>query len=163
MGSYSGLQVFAPSVRVSSMAPYPKELRVRVVAAVEEGQFSIPAIARLFQVGVTFVKKMLRLHRTGKSLTPRHGGGPIPRLQAAETTRLRQELQAHPDATLAELQQVLVDTCQTPVSLATICRYLQVLRLPRKKRAHPEWARRAGPAAVPRPDQWLREQEVCLS
>jgi transposase len=118
------------------MAPYPKELRVRVVAAVEEGRFSIPEIARLFQVGVTFMKKMLTLHRAGEPLDPRHGGGPVPVLQEPETTRLRQELQAHPDATLAELQQVLVDTCQTKVSLATISRRLQVLHLPRKKKSH---------------------------
>ena len=118
------------------MAPYPKELRVRVVAAVEEGRFAIPEIARLFQVGVTFIKKMLKLHRAGEPLDPRHGGGPVPVLQEPETTRLRQELQARPDATLAELQQVLADTCQVTVSLATISRRLQVLHLPRKKKSH---------------------------
>ena len=117
------------------MAPYPKELRVRVVAAVAEGRFSIPEIARLFQVGVTFIKKMLTLHRAGAPLDPRHGGGPVPILQAPETTRLRQELQARPDATWAELPQVLADTCQVTVSLATISRRLQVLHLPRKKKA----------------------------
>ena len=117
------------------MAPYPKELRVRVVAAVAEGRFAIPEIARLFQVGVTFIKKMLTLHRVGEPLDPRHGGGPVPVLQEPETTRLRQELQARPDATLAELQQVLADTCQVTVSLATISRRLQVLHLPRKKKA----------------------------
>jgi transposase len=116
------------------MAPYPKELRVRVVAAVEEGRFAIPEIARLFQVGVTFIKKMLSLHRAGEPLDPRHGGGPVPVLQEPETTRLRQALQARPDATLAELQQVLADTCQVTVSLATISRRLQVLHLPRKKK-----------------------------
>ena len=116
------------------MAPYPKELRVRVVAAVEEGRFAIPEIARLFQVGVTFIKKMLKLHRAGDPLDPRHGGGPVPILQEPETTRLRQEIQARPDATLAELQQVLADTCQARVSLSTISRRLQVLPLPRKKK-----------------------------
>jgi putative transposase len=118
------------------MAPYPKELRVRVVAAVAEGRFSIPEIARLFQVGVTFIKKMLTWQRAGEPLDPRHGGGPVPRLQEPETTRLRQELQVHPDATLAELQQVLADTCQVTVSRATISRPLQVLHLPRKKKPH---------------------------
>jgi transposase len=117
------------------MAPYPKELRVRVVAAVEEGRFAIPEIARLFQVGVTCMKKMLKVHRAGDPLDPRHGGGPTPRLQEQETTLLRQEIQARPDATLAELQKVLADTCQARVSLSTISRRLQVLHLPRKKKA----------------------------
>src|ERR1044071_2893878 len=95
------------------MGPYPTELRVRVVAAVEEGGVSIPEVARLFQVGLTFIKKMLRLHRAGESLKPRHGGGPVPLLQEKETTLLRQELKAHPDATLEELQQVLSTRCHT--------------------------------------------------
>jgi transposase len=72
------------------------------VAAVAEGRFAIPEIARLFQVGVTFINKMLTWHRAGAPLDPRHGGGPVPVLQEPETMRLRQELQAHPDATLAE-------------------------------------------------------------
>ena len=80
------------------MAPYPKELRVRVVAAVEAGRFSIPEIARLFQVGVTFIKKMLPWPRAGAPLDPRPGGGPVPVLQEPETTRLRQALQAGPAA-----------------------------------------------------------------
>jgi transposase len=105
-----------------------------VVAAVAEGRFAIPEIARLFQVGVTFINKMLPLHRAGEPLDPRHGGGPVPILQEKETTRLRQALQARPDATLAELQQVLADTCQVTVSLATISRRFQVLHLPRKKK-----------------------------
>lgn len=116
------------------MAPYPKELRVRVVAAVEEGRFSIPEIARIFQVGVTFVKKMLKLHRGGDSLEPRHGGGPVPLLQAQETAVLHREIRTSPDATLEELQRVLADQCQTTASLSTISRGLQVLDLPRKKK-----------------------------
>ena len=117
------------------MAPYPQELRVRVVAAVEEGRFAIPEVARLFQVGVTFVKKMLKLHRAGASLEPRHGGGPVPLLQAPETAVLRQEIGKHPDATLAELQQVLEDQCQITASVSTISRGLQALDLPRKKKS----------------------------
>jgi transposase len=118
------------------MAPYPKELRVRVVAAVEEGGLSIPEAARIFQVGLTFIKKMLRLSRAGESLEPRHGGGPVPLLQEPETTLLRQELKARPDATLEELQEVLTAKCHTPASLSTISRGLQALNLPRKKKSH---------------------------
>jgi transposase len=118
------------------MAPYPQELRVRVVAAVEEGGLSIPEAARIFQVGLTFIKKMLRLHRAGESLEPRHGGGPISLLQEKETTLLRQEIRVRPDATLEELRQVLTDKCHTTASLSTISRSLQALNLPRKKKSH---------------------------
>ena len=118
---------------ITAMAPYPKELRVRVVAAVEEGSFSIPEIARIFQVGVTFIKKMLKLHRAGDSLDPRHGGGPVPLLQEPETAVLRQEIRTFPDATLEELHQVLADKCQTTASLSTISRSLQASTSPEKK------------------------------
>jgi transposase len=121
--------------KVKLMAPYPKELRVRVVAAVEDGGLSIAEVARIFQVGLTFIKKMLRLHRAGEPLAPRHGGGPVLLLQEKETTLLRQEIRARPDATLEELQQVLVDKCQATASLSTISRSLQVLNLPRKKKS----------------------------
>jgi transposase len=117
------------------MAPYPTELRVRVVAAVAEGGLSIPEAARIFQVGLTFIKKMLRLHRAGESLEPRHGGGPVPLLQGKETTLLRHELTTHPDATLEELQHVLTAKCRTTASLATISRGLHALKLPRKKKS----------------------------
>ena len=85
------------------------------MAAVEEGGLSIPEIARIFQVGVTFIKKMLKLHRAGEPLDPRHGGGPVPLLQEKETTLLRQELQARPDATLEELQTGPGGQCQVTV------------------------------------------------
>jgi transposase len=115
------------------MVPYPKELRIRVVAAVEEGHFSLPAIARIFQVGVRVIKKMLELHRAGEPLGPRHGGGPVPRLREQEGALLRQEMSARAAATLEELQQALADEGQVTVSLATLSRSLQFLDLPRKK------------------------------
>jgi transposase len=135
IGTYSGLQMPATYCKGSSMAPYPKELRVRVVAAVEEGRFSIPEPARIFQVGVTFIKKMLKVHRAGEPLEPRHGGGPVRLLQEEEMTLLRQEIRACPDATLAEVQEVLATKCHTTLSLSTISRSLQVLNLPRKKKS----------------------------
>jgi transposase len=118
------------------MLPYPKELRERVVAAVEQGEHTIAEIANLFGVGATFVKKMLRLHRAGDDLEPRHGGGPEPLLRAKELALLRQEVKKRPDATLDELQKALADKAQVTASLPTICRALQQLDLPRKKKSH---------------------------
>ena len=135
------------------MTPYPTELRVRVVAAVEDGGLSIPEAARIFQVGLTFIKKMLRLHRAGESLEPRHGGGPVPLLQEKELTLLRHELKARPDATLEELQHVLIAQCHATASLSTISRSLQELNLPRKKKSHRQGAGREGPPEVSQPHQ----------
>ena len=55
------------------MAPYPKELGIRVVVAVEQGEMTIGEVAAVFSVGMTFVKKMLRLQRAGEDLAPFRG------------------------------------------------------------------------------------------
>lgn len=117
------------------MRPYPQELRVRVVAAAEQGEHSLPEVARLFGVGLTFVKKMLRRHRAGESLAPRQGGGTTPSLQAPEHALLRAQVAQQPDISLAELQQVLARKRKVAVSAATVSRALTQLNLPRKKRA----------------------------
>ena len=130
------------------MGPYPTELRTRVVAAVEHGDFTIAEIATLFGVGMTFVKKMLRLHRAGEDLAPRHGGGPEPKLQGAERALLRAAIEKQPDATLAELQTRLAEHGSRRVSVPTICRTLSQLKLPRKKKSPRRGAGRKATQAV---------------
>ena len=103
------------------MRAYPKELRSRVVAAVEQGEQTSGDLAGVFSVGLTFVKKMLRLPRAGEDLVPRHGGGSTPRWQ-------------DPDGTLAELPALLVAHGSRTVSKPTLCRAVQQLKLPRKKK-----------------------------
>lgn len=115
------------------MRPYPKELRTRVVAAVEQGEMTIGEVAEVFHVGKTFVKKMLRLQRAGKDLAPRQGGGSAPKLTAPDRALLRETVAEHPDVTLAECQAVLAAQGSGWVSVPTICRALQQLQLPRKK------------------------------
>ena len=117
------------------MLAYPKALRIRVVNAVEQGEGTIAEISTLFGVGLTFVKKMLRLHRAGADLAPRHGGGPVARLHDPELALLRHEVEQQADVTLEELQRTLAAQRQVRVSRATICRALQRLGLPRKKKA----------------------------
>ena len=116
------------------MKPYPQELRVRVVAAVEQGEHSIPEVASLFNVGITFVKKMWRLYRHGADLAPRHGGGSAPALPEPAQALLRQHIAKQPDASLAELPAALVEQQNISVSPATVSRALQALGLPRKKK-----------------------------
>ena len=117
------------------MKAYPLALRERVVAAVDQDGLSVNEVVELFHVGATFVKKMLRWSRQGESLAPRHGGGVQPSLQPTHLRQLQAEVAAQPDATLAELQTALSHGA-TPctVSQATVCRALQQLNLPRKKK-----------------------------
>lgn len=90
-----------------------------MVAAVEQGELTLVEIARVFSVGLTFVKKMPRWHRAGEGLTPRHGGGPIPLLQEAEREFLRAAVAKQPDVTLAE-GQALLEAQGTQASVPTI-------------------------------------------
>ena len=130
------------------MKSYPKELRVRVVAAVEQGEHSTSEIASLFGVGFTFIKKMMRLHRAGDDLAPRQGGGPEPSLKEPERDFLREQIASQPDASLDELREALIKKLQVSVSLATISRALKELGLPRKKKAFsPRNAMKSGGAS----------------
>ena len=132
----------------NGMVPYPKELRTRVVAAVEQGDLPIAEIAPLFGVGMTFIKKMLRLHRAGEDLAPRHGGGPAPKLQEPDRALLRAEIAQQPDARLAELQTVLAEHGSCRVRVPTLCRTLIQLQLPRKKKSPRPGAGRKATQAV---------------
>jgi transposase len=116
------------------MRSSPKELRSRVGAAVEQGELTIADVAPVCSVGLTCVKKMLRLHRAGEDRAPRHGGGPKPLRQDPERARLRAAVTKQPDVTLGEVQQGLATPGSRAVSLPPLGRALQSLQLPRKKK-----------------------------
>lgn len=126
------------------MKPYSLDLRQRVVTAVEDGEGTIAEVAAMFRVGQTFVKKMLRLWRERGDLAPHpHGGGATAALTPPQLRALQKQVAQEPDATLAELRHFLEETEQVGVSEATVCRALQRLNLPRKKRVNEQ---RAQPA-----------------
>jgi transposase len=117
------------------MKPYSLDLRQRVVTAVEDGDGTIAEVATMFRVGQTFVKKMLRLWRERGNLAPRpHSGGATIALTPQQLKALQKQVAKEPDAILAELRHFLQETEQVTVSDATVCRALQRLDLPRKKR-----------------------------
>ena len=106
-----------------------------VINAYEAGDGTIAEVADHVGVGTAFVKKMLRVHRAGESLEPRHGGGASTKLDEQAHEQLRVVGKARPEATLGELQAGWRRRSQLEVSESTVCRALQRLRLPRKKRA----------------------------
>jgi transposase len=59
----------------------------------------------------------------------------VPLLQEKETSVLRRELKARPDATLEERQAVLTAPWGTTASVSTISRGVQALELPREKKS----------------------------
>jgi transposase len=120
------------------MQAYSLDLRQRVVNAYEQGDDSIAAIAERFSVSIGFVKKMLSVSRTTGELAPRgHGGGRRASLTARQHQLLGRKVRAQNDISLAELQAILEEQEGVSVHVSTICRALQRLNLPHKKRALP--------------------------
>lgn len=117
------------------MKAYSLDLRQRVVAAYEKGKGSIAEVAEQFNVGQTFVKKMLRQKREQGSVAPlAHGGGRQPSLSEKEHRLLRQKVKERSDISLAELQEHLAAKAGVTVSLPTIHRSLRSSGLSHKKK-----------------------------
>lgn len=113
------------------MSAYSHDLRQRVLDAVERGEGSLRQIARRFVVSLSFVVRLLQLQRRTGSIAPKpHRGGHPPALSPEDLERLRELVRQQPDATLEELQKRLGVACST----AAICRALEKLGLPRKKK-----------------------------
>src|SRR5919199_3005907 len=83
------------------MKAYSLDLRERVVRAVGDGQ-SQAAVARTFQVSRSTVKRYLAQQRRTGSLMPKQPTRQPPQLGPAQQPALLVQLEAHPDATLAE-------------------------------------------------------------
>ena len=133
------------------MKAYSQDLRQRILDTVQGGDGTLGQIARRFLVSVSFITRLLQLHRSTGSLEPRpHGGGNPALLGPEDLEQLRELVQKQPDATLEELRQRLGVSC----SLMTISRALCKLRLPRKKKIPRSQEQ-------DRPDVQEQRQEFC--
>jgi putative transposase len=106
---------------------YSDDLRRKLVQAWLLGENTQIELAELFHVSLGWVEKVLRRWRESgnTAAAPFHHG----RYPAVSPERVRRLVARQADATLAELSRRL------HVSAPTVCRCLQRLGLPRKKRA----------------------------
>lgn len=117
------------------MEAYSLDLRERICAAYDEGLDSVTELAERYGVGRWFIHKLLRQRRLEGSIAPKPGGrGPAARIGMADQKHIRQLIRVKPDTTLSELCAGLRDAGGPWVSIPTMCRATQALRLPRKKR-----------------------------
>jgi transposase len=122
-------------VKMQSMKAYSNDLRRSIVAAYEKNNHSQHQVAELFGVSPATVRNLVRRKRETAStdaLPP--AGGNRPRLDQQARDRVRQLVAERNDQTLAELRQQLEREQHPSVSLSTLCRLLQWLGLPRKKK-----------------------------
>lgn len=122
-------------VYIPCMKTYPLELRQRIVDAIDNNLGTYCEIAEIFQVHESYIYRLLRCRKTRGHLAPLpHGGGAQPILKKAELKVLTALVQEQPDATLEEFRDQLKKRAKVTASLPTVCRHLQKLRLPSKKK-----------------------------
>jgi transposase len=119
--------------KTADMRAYSKDLRLRVLAAVDRGM-PRQEIAETFGVSVSTIKRYLRLRRETGGVEPKPIPGPRARKRAALEEGLPDQVGLNPDLTLAEHCELFEETRGIGVSTATMSRALKGLWLPLKKR-----------------------------
>jgi transposase len=133
-------------ISLSGMTTYSTDLRQKLLHACERRLGSQRALADLFGVSLSFVEKLLRRYRMTGGIAPKpHAGGQKPRLDAAATALVRRLVHDNADVTLEEWGARVAAETGVRVSVATMCRVLRRLGLPRKKsRSTPQSVTRTG-------------------
>ena len=117
------------------MKSYSNDLRRRIVAAYETGEYSQDEIAELFGVCQKTVSNFVCRHQqTGSADQRPRGGGQKARLNDQAHDFIRREVEQDNDITLAKLCQKVDEKFKARISQSVMCRLLTALDLPRKKR-----------------------------
>jgi transposase len=114
------------------MKPYSKDLRLRVLAAVDGGM-PRKEVARVFGVSEPTIRRYLRLRRETGDVEAKPVPGPPARKGAALEAALPAQARANPDLTLEEHCELFEDVHGVKVSTATMSRAFEKLGLPLKK------------------------------
>jgi transposase len=115
-------------------AAYSSDLRQRIINAYEGKEGSQRQLAKRFQVSLSFVARLIRRYRDTGIIKPQsHGGGAIPKIQISDLEQLEELVKEQPDALLRELCERWEHKKGVRVSLSTMHRRLQQLRLTTKK------------------------------
>jgi len=114
------------------MKAYSLDLRTRVLAAVEAGT-PLVGVAERFAVGVATVRRWVRLQETTGSLAPRPRPGRRSPLGLDDAAALDAQVEAAPDATLAEHCARWATSHGRRPSPSAMCRALQRRDWRRKK------------------------------
>ena len=122
--------------KTPGMKPYSKDLRLKVLAAVDRGMPRAEA-AKVFGVSLPSIKRYLKMRRETGDVEPKPLPGPRARKGAALEAALPAQVRANPDLTLEEHRELFEEAEGVRVSTATVSRAFGRLGLPLKKRASP--------------------------
>ncbi|QQS45216.1 MAG: transposase [Acidobacteriota bacterium] len=116
------------------MKAHPLELRQRIVEAVDQREHTVEEVATIFNVSTRYVYQLLKLRRETGDLSPLpHGGGAVAKMDESKLLELAALIGEFPDATLAELQELLRRRCRVKVSINTVWRALRQIDFTLKK------------------------------
>jgi transposase len=116
------------------MKPYSKDLRMKVLAAVDRGGMPRKEVAEVFGVSEPTIKRWLRRRRETGDIEPKPIPGPSAKKGAALEDHLPAQLRANPDLTLEEHRELFEEVHSVKASTATVSRAFKRLGLPLKKR-----------------------------
>src|SRR6266566_9514482 len=108
------------------MRAYSYDLRQRILHAVDQEK-PRAEIIKTFDVSRATIKRYLKLRRETGEVKPKAIPGRPAKKGAALQAGLKRQLEAHPDATLAEHCRVFETTQGIKVSTATMSRAIQRL------------------------------------
>ncbi len=113
---------------------YSLDLRERLLRA-EAAGLAAAEIERTTGVSARTLRRWRQRQQQGQSLVPGHAPGRALTIGPDQWAALRAQVAAHPDATLTEHCDRWATERGVRVSPSTMCRVLQRLDLPLKKRA----------------------------
>jgi len=113
--------------------PLSKDLRLRVVRAVEEEGMSRRAAAARFGVAIRTAVRWISDYRASGSVAPRKMGNPSPPKLTAHKATVLALLEAQPDCSIESLRHDLAER-GIVVGYGSIRRFFQREKITRKKR-----------------------------
>jgi transposase len=124
-------------VHHSLMRAYSVDLRKKIVDAIRHGRPKVE-VARIFGVGISSVKRYMKMAQEEGSLDPKKAPGKKRKLDESGMKLLEEDLRARPTATYEQRAEFLDVLLGVRVSKSTICRTIKCLGYTRKK---DQWAR----------------------
>ncbi len=119
------------------MEAYSKDLRKKIVDAVQQRGMQQSEAARLFDVSLSSVKRYVRKSRQGRSLSPGKAPGKAPKIDPPARKLLEEDLKERPFITLQQRCEYLRAIGCVEVSRSTLCREIKRMNSTRKKGGDP--------------------------
>ena len=131
------------------MKAYSLDLRQKIVDAYNQREGSQRQLAKRFRVSLTFIENLLKRYRTDGTVEPRaHGGGQVAKVSREQEAVIVTLVEQNNDAILVELCDQLEQRIGVRLSRATMGRYVQKLKLTRKKNSARNGAKQRTSATV---------------